>query len=119
MQSFGFWSRILIGLSFASLSLGFSQQSGRFPNKFLGTTSSFLLGTGVRIETHPVNFQVAFSTIPQVHLSISQIDTEYTRDFRIDVSAGAFKTTGFELYYCTWGDSILYQIDVDWLAYSP
>lgn len=64
-----------------------------------------------------INFTTPFSAPPKVVTWLQALDMKKDTNWRVTVHATDIDNTGFTVNADTWGDSVLYQAGVTWLAY--
>lgn len=69
-----------------------------------------------RCFTFHVPFDSAFAHSPVVHAGLIGFDIDQARTARLTTRVGNITAYGFDLTICTWGDSIVYAVEVSWLA---
>lgn len=74
-------------------------------------------GTGKRVYDVYVAFKVPFSVTPEVTTAISSLDISNSHNARVTCSANNITPYGFSIRIETWGDSIVYDVGVEWIAY--
>ncbi|KAG9313600.1 hypothetical protein JVU11DRAFT_5930 [Chiua virens] len=57
------------------------------------------------------------SLLPRSSYSLTYIDLERGRDWRLNVSASDIDTSGFTLHIETWGNTLLHGVTACWIAY--
>lgn len=73
---------------------------------------------GQRTDTVHVNFPSGmFRTAPKVEVMLSKFDTWNGTNIRLAVSAGNIQSNGFDLIITTWGDTHIYNVSANWIAY--
>jgi hypothetical protein len=72
---------------------------------------------GERSMTIKIDFKKSFSKIPEVILSVTQIDADRLTNIRYKVDAISVSRDGFTLKANTWADSKIFSISGSWLAY--
>ena len=77
-------------------------------------------GGGWRKVTVPVTFEEPFKTRPVVMVALKRFDLGDFRSniHRIGVGAENISAKGFQLYFETWHESLIYQAVVSWIAVS-
>ncbi|MFC9999510.1 H-type lectin domain-containing protein [Nocardia sp. NPDC127526] len=75
-------------------------------------------GTGAREWREPITFAKPFNSPPSVTVGFSMLDVDESKNTRVRVEAQSITDKGFELVCATWGDTIMYSIDADWLAFG-
>ena len=76
-------------------------------------------GTGPRSFRSPdIGFQPPFSGTPQILLAISGIDSEHTTNLRVTLNLEDVEPEEFNIVVNTWDDTILYSLNVTWLAFD-
>jgi hypothetical protein len=71
----------------------------------------------LRTIVQRVNFKVGFASQPKVFVGISGVDL--TGEWYLEVSATDIDPYGFTIHVVTGGNTELYGIRVDWVAYLP
>jgi len=73
----------------------------------------------LRSLTRKIHFDSNFEKIPQVNIGFSQFGTDSSEhDIRISVEAKNVTPNGFDIYVYTWDESLVYEFNVQWLAYT-
>jgi H-type lectin domain len=72
--------------------------------------------TGPRSYSHDVVFAGPFSGPPVVHLGIVGVDSSRDHNLRLRVRAENIAATGFTIVVETWWETVVYGVDVSWLA---
>ncbi|KAJ1301964.1 hypothetical protein OPQ81_000801 [Rhizoctonia solani] len=65
-----------------------------------------------------IQFTCLYQTPPKVVVWLTGLDSDCTRNMRLDTSAENITSDGFELTVNTWGDSIIYNATVSWISIS-
>jgi H-type lectin domain len=73
-------------------------------------------GQGAREKRVAVSFDHAFVEPPAVMIGISMWDMDHKTNSRVDISAEAVTTMGFEIVFRTWGDSRIARVRATWSA---
>lgn len=73
-------------------------------------------GQGRRESRHAIAFDQPFADPPAVMVSISMWDIDHQHNSRAEVSAQGIRADGFDLVFCTWGDSRIARVRADWTA---
>jgi H-type lectin domain len=73
-------------------------------------------GQGAREKRVAVSFAHAFVDVPAVMIGISMWDMDHKTNSRVDISAEAITSAGFEIVFRTWGDSRIARIRATWTA---
>jgi hypothetical protein len=73
-------------------------------------------GSGGRKDSKQVTFKAKFSAPPRILLSITALDAARQDNLRVDVFPRKITNTGFELDVGTWSNTLLYHVNVDWIA---
>jgi hypothetical protein len=71
---------------------------------------------GPRRYVHEVVFERAFSGPPVVQLGIVGIDSSKDHNLRLRVHPEAISATRFTIFVETWWETVIYGVDVSWLA---
>ena len=71
---------------------------------------------GERSMTLDVDFEIPFEKIPQVFLSVTQIDADKESNLRYNVEAISISRDGFTIKVSTWADSKIFSISGFWIA---
>lgn len=71
---------------------------------------------GERSMILDVDFEIPFEKIPQVFLSVTQIDADKETNQRYNVEAISISRDGFTLKVKTWADSKIFSISGYWIA---
>ena len=66
--------------------------------------------------TLDVDFEIPFEKIPQVFLSVTQIDADKESNLRYNVEAISISRDGFTIKVSTWADSKIFSISGFWIA---
>ena len=73
----------------------------------------------VRSLTKKIRFKPEFEKPPQIFLGFSQIGTDSSKhDMRISVEAKNVTPSGFDICVYTWDEALVYEFNVQWLAYT-
>ena len=77
-------------------------------------------GTGVRRATVPVEFGEPFKRTPHVMVALKRIDLgDYKSNIhRIGVRAESVTVKGFDLYFETWFESLVFEVIASWVAFT-
>ncbi len=76
-------------------------------------------GTGDRSFTIPdISFNPPFSAPPHIVLAVGGIDSERATNLRITLEPYDVETAEFNIKVNTWGDTLLYQVWITWIAYG-
>lgn len=75
-------------------------------------------GTGERRFRHHVDFSQSFSEVPQVVTSIDMLDIAENHNSRLRVKAENITQEGFDAVICTWADTQVWGVGVNWVAYG-
>lgn len=73
-------------------------------------------GEDSRVFSVEVPFASAFMSLPVVNLGLTGFDMDQRCTARISLKAVEITTTGFKVEICTWRDSIVYGVELSWLA---
>lgn len=74
-------------------------------------------GTGGRAEIIPVVFKKPFSSPPKVTTSVSSMDANTpSANIRYTISAENVTNEGCDIKLVTWGDTMIYNVGVSWIA---
>jgi len=76
-------------------------------------------GEGARERRKRVLFDPPFRTLPSVHVGLSLWDTDCNTNARMEVSAQNVAADGFDIVFCTWGDTRVARVRVGWIAIGP
>ncbi|MDP2363664.1 MAG: H-type lectin domain-containing protein [Ignavibacteria bacterium] len=112
---------LLIILSFyIALSYSLSAQTNTLGSSwsFNQSLQSYSLSSnnGERSMTLDVDFKTPLKKIPQIFLSVTQIDADKETNLRYNVEAISISRDGFTLKVKTWSDSKIFSISGYWLA---
>ena len=66
--------------------------------------------------TAKVTFQSPFEQAPTVSFGLYHLDNEWNKNLRIDTAVSGVTTTGFQISINTWDDTILYGVQIRWMA---
>eukprot|EP01132_Coremiostelium_polycephalum_P011543 gene11543-14138_t len=92
---------------------GITGQPANDPNNPLAT------GTGPRVSYKTVTFPVPFKTVPKVSIALSQVEAYDISEIEsYSVEAINVSTTGFVAAFRTWGNTKVYSVYANWLAYE-
>jgi len=88
--------------------------------RFWSTEVAKQSGTGVRKISVPVEFAEPFKRPPQVMVALKRVDLgDYLSNIhRIGVRSESVTIKGFELYFETWFESLVFEAVVSWIAYT-
>lgn len=75
-------------------------------------------GTGVRQYIKRITFPIAFSSPPKVVSNVHGFDLDYRVNSRMDVVIQNVTSTGFDVVFHTYADSIVYAVYSTWIAYG-
>lgn len=75
-------------------------------------------GTGWREWREPITFAKSFIAPPEVTVGLSMVDIGNGANSRVTVEAENVTGQGFDLVVKAWGDTVLYSVNVDWLAFG-
>lgn len=67
---------------------------------------------------HQVLFKREFSSPPIVIVGINLLDCSNRANTRIQLYTDNVNSKGFTLVFQTWKDSLIYDVEVDWIAYQ-
>ncbi|MEU4341014.1 H-type lectin domain-containing protein [Nocardia sp. NPDC023852] len=73
---------------------------------------------GWREWREPVTFTKPFNSPPEVTVGLSMVDIGKVANSRVMVEAENITGQGFDLVVKAWDDTVLYSVNVDWLAYG-
>lgn len=73
-------------------------------------------GDGPRDRRQNVRFETPFLQPPVVHVGLSMLDVDSTRNLRTEAAAEHITERGFDLVFRTWGDSRVARIRMNWIA---
>ena len=65
-----------------------------------------------------VSFYHKYEEAPSVICYLVSIDSSKDRNHRIQVEALSITRSGFELHFRSWADSIVYELEAEWVAFS-
>ena len=65
-----------------------------------------------------VKFYHPYPEVPEVICYLVHIDSSERRNHRMHVEPQNITPSGFELCFSTWGDSIIHELEAEWLAFS-
>ena len=71
---------------------------------------------GERQMTLDVDFETPFEKIPQIFLSVTQIDEDKETNQRYNVQAISVSREGFTIKVSTWADTKIFSISGFWIA---
>lgn len=80
------------------------------------SNSSLTKGQGERKQICYIKFEPQFQKIPHVIASLSMIDSSNQGNLRITVEPKDVTKSGFNLYFVTWADTIIYGATASWIA---
>lgn len=88
--------------------------------KFWDTEIAKQSGAGVRRISVPVEFGEPFKRPPQVMVALKRVDLgDYKSNIhRIAVRAESVGVRGFELFFETWFESLVFDVVVSWIAFA-
>ena len=75
-------------------------------------------GTDYRSYKYYITFNEKYENVPNVMVSISQLDTDSETNLRIDVSAENIDTSGFYCTIMTWHNTKIYRVKVSWISFG-
>ena len=75
-------------------------------------------GSGDRTADKLVRFDIPFQKPPQVVIGLTKFDTNKDRNARLSVEAKDVGAASFEVEFKTWSDTLVYGVEVSWLAYG-
>jgi hypothetical protein len=77
-------------------------------------------GKGVRKISVPVEFPESFKRQPQVMVALKRVDLgDYNVNIhRVGVRAESVTIKGFDLYFETWNESLVFEVVASWIAYT-
>jgi hypothetical protein len=98
-----------------------SPQSKFVTGKYAVNTNSsnFTLdkNTGPRSYLQEVNFLNPFESRPEVIVTVSTLDADKDSNVRFTVEATGISRDGFTIKVTTWGDTKIFGIGGNWIAY--
>jgi len=65
-----------------------------------------------------VDFYNPYAEVPEVICYVVHIDSLQFKNHRIHVSPQNITHTGFMLNFASWGDSPIYELEAEWIAFS-
>ena len=65
-----------------------------------------------------VKFYHPYPEVPEVICYLVHIDSSNQRNHRMHVEPHNITPSGFELCFSTWADSIIYELEAEWVAFS-
>jgi|SRR5215510_222369 len=71
---------------------------------------------GLRVVTRPVKFPQTMPKTPAVILGFTNLDANGEKNLRVRVEPENITTTGFNVKFTTWSDSVIYGIRASWIA---
>jgi hypothetical protein len=74
--------------------------------------------SGPRTYLVEINFLNPFESRPEVIVTVSSLDSDNGANLRFNVEATAISRDGFTVKITTWGDSKLFGIGGNWIAYT-
>ena len=101
----------------AGATLGIAQGDTEVFSEF-AEGGSMWTGHGDRERRHAVVFDQPFLSRPVVHVGLSLIDVDSTRNLRTECTAEAVTPEGFDLVFRTWSDSRVARIRLNWIAFG-
>ncbi|WP_280262716.1 H-type lectin domain-containing protein [Nocardia abscessus] len=75
-------------------------------------------GTGWREWREPIAFAKSFNSPPEVTVGLSMVDIGNGANSRVMVDAENVTGQGFDLVVKAWSNTVLYSVNVDWLAFG-
>lgn len=83
-------------------------------------SSGFTLdeNSGQRSYLQEVNFLNPFESRPEVIVTLSMLDADSKTNVRLNVEATAISRDGFTVKITTWGDTKLFGVGGNWIAYA-
>lgn len=88
-------------------------QSGEIKSKYCTSSAKDCFGSG---QTVSVSFPKAFEKAPVVMIGFNLIDTDKQYNVRVRASVKDVTKSGFNVVFSPWGESITYQLGVNWIA---
>lgn len=73
-------------------------------------------GSGNRQVREYIAFTRSFLQVPVVQVAIGMWDIDRSSNQRAEISAENITRSGFDLVFCTWGDTRVARIRADWIA---
>ncbi len=74
---------------------------------------------GKRMEIiRDVDFYNPYAEVPEVICYLVHIDSSQFKNHRMHVSPQNITRTGFEIHLDSWGDSQIYELEAEWIAFS-
>lgn len=73
-------------------------------------------GSGERMTTYSVKFPQPFAKVPEILLSVTQVDASSKTNVRYNVEVMHVDTDGFKIKIRTWADTQLFSISGFWFA---
>jgi hypothetical protein len=73
-------------------------------------------GSGERMTTYSVKFPKPFEKTPEVFLSVTEFDGNYSTNTRYNVEVMSVNKEGFKIKIRTWYDTKIFSIAGFWLA---
>ena len=64
-----------------------------------------------------VKFYHPYPEVPEVICYLVHIDSSERRNHRMHVEPQNITPSGFELCFSTWGDSVIYELEAEWMAF--
>lgn len=64
-----------------------------------------------------VKFYNQYAEVPEVICYLVTIDSSELKNHRMHVESENITTSGFELHFISWADSIVYELEAEWLAF--
>ena len=93
-------------------------QSGQVEISF-GLENHFMNSErGDRTYTKHIYFNETYENIPDVHVSLVGFDISKERNARLKIYSESINREGFDLKIFTWWDTILFKVNVSWVAYG-
>lgn len=65
-----------------------------------------------------VNFYNPYAEVPEVICYLVHIDSLQLTNHRMHVDPKNITRTGFELHFTSWGDSQIFELEAEWIAFS-
>lgn len=93
-------------------------KSGEFSADYTKAGFSLHENKGTRTFDMDINFDKSFGEMPNVFVSVTTVDADVKDNVRFKVEARGQSRDGFTIKVTTWGESKIFGIGGNWLAYS-
>ncbi len=76
-------------------------------------------GVGQRERRRRIHFSTPFKEAPTVQSSLALWDVDNATVMRADLRSENVAQDGFDLVFCTWGDTRIARVRIAWIAIGP